>query len=172
MIIRFTGLGVFPAPLALRRGRALLGREGHGQPTLRFAIGSVTDGVTTSSMPFNPRLSPLERHVLISFPLLFPDGDTDDLASPGRSREAISYAVQHLMALGLVSASSHEGVHPLAPDYRDAVLTAEGEELRRDLARPRLVRWLELEWKWLLSTVIGLCALGLSLWNFFYPAAK
>jgi hypothetical protein len=119
-------------------------------------------------MPTNPRLTQLERHVLMSFPSLFPDGDTDDLVSPGNSREAISYAMQHLIALGLVSASSHEGVHPLAPYYCDAVLTAEGEELRR----PWLVSWLEREWKWLLSTAIGLCALGFSLWNFFHPATK
>jgi hypothetical protein len=123
-------------------------------------------------MPARLRLTQLERHVLISLPSLFPDGDTDDLVGPGKSREAISCAMQHLIALGLVSAHRDEGVHPLAPYYHNAELTAEGEELRRDLARHWLVRWLELEWKWLVATAIGLCALVLSLWNFFHPVAK
>jgi len=106
--------------------------------------------------------------VLLAVPKLFPD----DLVGPGDNDEEISYAIQHLIGLGLVTASSHETDNPFAPYHRDAELTTKGEQLRRDLARSWLVRWLELEWKWLLSTAIGLCALGLSLWNFFRPAAK
>ena len=115
-----------------------------------------------------PRLNKHERKVLLSIPSLFPDGDSDDLNIPGVSREAISYAIQHLIGLGLVSASSHPVEHPFAPYYRDVELTTEGEELRRSLARWWLVQWLAREWKWLLSNLIALCALAMSLWNFFH----
>lgn len=120
----------------------------------------------------HPRLDPIERQILLDFPALFPDGDTDDLVNPGRGREAISYAIQHLIGLGLVNASGHEGVHPDAPYFLDAKLTAEGERLRRDLERLWLVRWLEAEWKWLIGTAIALCGVGVLLWNAFHPGAK
>lgn len=119
-------------------------------------------------MESRPRLNSLERRVLLGIPDLFPDGDSDDLRNLGSDREAVSYALQHLIGLKLARASSHEGVHPFAPYFRSVELTTEGEELRRDLARSRLVRWLESEWKWLASTVIAVCALALSLFNFFH----
>lgn len=119
-----------------------------------------------------PRLTRHERKVLLSIPSLFPDGDSDDLKIPGVSPEAISCAMQHLIGLGLVSASSHQGVHPFAPYYRDVELTTEGEELRRNLARWRFVRWFAREWKWVLSSLIAVCALAMPLWNFFHVAAK
>jgi hypothetical protein len=119
-----------------------------------------------------PRLTRHERKVLLRIPGLFPDGDSADLKIPGVSPEAISYVMKHLIGLGLVSASSHQGVHPLAPYYRDVELTTEGEELRRDLARWRLVQWFDREWKWVLPNLIALCALAMSLWNFFHAPAK
>jgi hypothetical protein len=125
-------------------------------------------------MGSNPHLTPLERQVLFGIRDLCPDDvDTDYLASPLKvSREAISYAVRHLIELKLVSAPDREGVNPLAPNFYDASLTAEGEQLRRDLARYWWVRWLADEWKWLVSTAIGVSALVLSLWNLFYPVIK
>lgn len=119
-----------------------------------------------------PRLNRHERAVLIAIPSLFPDGDSDDLKIPGVSREAISYAIQHLIELGFVNASSYPGVHPFAPYYRDVQLTTEGEQLRRNFARQWLVRWFERDWKWIFSNLIALCALGLSLWNFFHASPK
>ena len=113
------------------------------------------------------QLSQQERQVLLSIPSLFPDGDFDDLKLPGVSDEALSYTIQHLIGLRLVTATSHEGVHPWAPYYRDVELTSEGEELRRHLARSRIARLFEREWKWLVSTLIASIALLLSLWNFF-----
>jgi len=119
-----------------------------------------------------PRLSRHERRVLLSIPSLFPDGDSDDLKIPGVTPEAISDAIQHLIGLGLVSASSHQGVHPFAPYYRDVELTTQGEQLRRNLARWWLVRLFGREWKWILSTLIAACVLVISLWKFFHAAAK
>ena len=76
------------------------------------------------------------------------------------------------MGLRLVTASEHEGVHPLAPYYRDASLTPEGEQLRRDLARRRMARLWEREWRWFLATAIALCSLALSLWAVLYPQVR
>src|SRR5690242_2256124 len=81
-------------------------------------------------MEQTPRLKSLERKILLSIPSLFPDGDSDDLKIRGASREAISYAIQHLVGLKLISASEHEGEHLLALYYRDVELTPQGEELR------------------------------------------
>src|ERR1700685_1043755 len=100
-------------------------------------------------MEQSQRFTRREREVLLGIPALFPDGDSDDLEISGASREEISCAVQQLIGAGLVHASSHEGATPFAPYYRDVVLTAEGEALRRNLARPWLVRLSEREWKWL-----------------------
>jgi hypothetical protein len=116
-----------------------------------------------------PRLTRQEREVLLSVPSLYPNGDSNDLKIPGVSREAISHAIQHLIGLGLVSASSHQGADPFAPYYRDVELTTEGEQLRRNLARWWLAQWFGREWKWVLSNLIAFCALAISLWNFFHP---
>lgn len=125
-------------------------------------------------MKSSPRLSTLERRVLLGIPMLFPDGDSDDLNIPRADRDEISYAIQHLIGLKLVAASYvEEGSNPYGPRcYCGVVLTTDGEELRRDLERHWLVRWLETEWKWLLSNAIALCALVLSLWNFFHSSLK
>lgn len=123
-------------------------------------------------MEQNPRLTRHEREVLLGIPSLFPDSNSDDLKIPRASREAISYAIQHLIGLGLVNASTHQGVNPFAPYYRNVVLTTEGEELRRNLERWWVVQWLGRELKWLITTLIALCSLAMSLWNFFYPSAK
>lgn len=122
-------------------------------------------------MESSPHLTRLEREVLFSIQDLGPDDvDTDYLAGPLKvSREAISYAVRHLIELNLMTAADREGVNPPAPNFYDASLTAKGEQLRRDLARYWWVRLAD-EWKWLVSTAIGVTALVLSLWNFFYPA--
>jgi len=61
------------------------------------------------------RLSQLERRILIAFPKLFPDGDTDDLVGSGDNDEEISYAIQHLIGLELVTASSHAADNPTHP---------------------------------------------------------
>jgi hypothetical protein len=116
-----------------------------------------------------PRLTRQEREVLLRVPSLFPDGDSDDLKVSGVNPEAISYAIQHLIGLGLVSASSHQGANPFAPYYRDVELTTEGEQLRRNLARLWLVQWFGREWKWVVSSLIAFCVLAISLWNFFHP---
>jgi hypothetical protein len=115
-----------------------------------------------------PRLTREERKVLLSVPSLFPDGDSDELKLPGVSREAISNAIQHLIGLGLVRASSYQGSDPFAPYYRDVELTTEGEQLRRNLARWRLVQWFGREWKWVLSSLIGLCLLAIALWKLLH----
>jgi hypothetical protein len=61
-----------------------------------------------------PRLNRLERRVLLQIPLLFPDGDSDDLKIRKADKEEISYAIGHLKGLGLLTASNHTGVNPMA----------------------------------------------------------
>ena len=109
-----------------------------------------------------------EIKIIRNFSILFPDGDTDDFIEKLKiTREQVSYAMQHLIQMEFVDASIHDGENPFAPYYRNATLTYKGEQLRRDLLRCWIIRFLEKEWKWLVSTLIGLVALILSLWNFF-----
>lgn len=114
-------------------------------------------------MTIPPRLEKLEREVLLRVPSLFPEGDSADLKIPGADREQISYAIQHLVGLGLLRASRHEDANPYAPYHLDVELTTAGEELRRDLARKPAARWWERNWKWFFPTAIAACMLGLSL---------
>lgn len=115
-----------------------------------------------------PRLTALERRVLLSVPGLFPDGDSDDLKFDVTTPGQISYALQHLIDLKLVVASQHEGVHQYAHYFRDVELTPLGTELARDFGRPWIVRFWSRDWKWLLNTAIAVVALILSIWNLLH----
>ena len=111
-----------------------------------------------------PHLLPLERRVLLGIPQLFPEGDSDD-HQVGASREHISCAINGLIGMKLVSASYHQGVNPLAPYYCNVELTPEGTQLVRYMARPVVVRFLQSEWRWVLTTAMSLVALVVSVWT-------
>ena len=115
-----------------------------------------------------PRLTHRERRVLMAIPHLWPDGDSHDLKIAGMDHEAISYALQHLIGLKLVGATMYDSGHPLAPYYRDVELTTVGEELRRDIGRPVVLRFLGSEWKWMVTTLLAVCSMALSIWNYLH----
>jgi hypothetical protein len=115
-----------------------------------------------------PRLTCFEKRVLCAIPDLWPDCDSDDLPPKLGKAEAISYALTTLLKFDLISASEHEGMHPLAPYYRDVELTPAGIDLQRDLARNAVLRFLTGEWRWIITSVFTALSLTLSLWNFYH----